>query len=53
MANQRVPNISTTSPEVGGTVDSQLSPIATPNNSAEVVLSGTQMNTAIAAARVK
>ena len=30
MASQRVPNITTTRPEVGGTVDSQSNPVTAP-----------------------
>ena len=53
MASQRVPNITATSAEVGGTVDSQSSPVTAPNVSAESGLMGSVMNATIARARMK
>ena len=51
MANQRVPNISATSAEVGGTVESQVRPVAAPNTMAENVVTGNEMKTTIDNAR--
>jgi hypothetical protein len=53
MASQRVPNISATRPDVGGTVESHISPVITPKASAEAVVIGSVMNNAIESARVK
>ena len=53
MASQRVPNMTATSPEVGGMVDSQSSPVTAPKISVATVLGGNKMNTAIAMAREK
>src|SRR5674476_588057 len=51
VAIQRVPNISATSAEVGGTVDSQSSPITAPNTMAETGVTGRLMNTITAIER--
>jgi hypothetical protein len=48
-----VPNISATRPEVGGTVDSQVRPVTTPNASAENVVTGNETNATIESARTK
>ena len=53
MVSQRVPNISATSPEVGGTVESQSSPVTAPNTSVEAVLGGSMIRPTIADARPK
>src|SRR5512134_508401 len=43
MVSQRVPNISATSPEVGGTVDSHNKPVTAPKISVEVVVAGNKI----------
>src|SRR3981081_3197270 len=53
VANQRVPNISATSAEVGGTVESQVRPVAAPNTIAENVVIGNEMKATIDSARAK
>src|SRR6266700_2532257 len=53
MASQRVPNISATSAEVGGTVESHSRPIAAPKASVAGVLGGSTTNATIASARVR
>src|SRR5262249_52453720 len=53
MASQRVPNITATRPEVGGTVESQRKPVTAPNTSAEPVLAGSVTKATIASARPK
>ena len=53
VANQRVPNIIATSADVGGTVDSQVSPVTTPKAIAENVVIGNEMKATIDSARVK
>ena len=47
IVSQRVPNISATRPEVGGTVESQIRPVDCAERCADVVDSGTMMKTAI------
>src|SRR6266436_7079440 len=49
--NQRVPNIRATSADVGGTVESQVRPVAAPNTIAENVVIGNEMNATIDIAR--
>src|SRR5438128_1658370 len=51
--NQRVPNIRATSADVGGTVESQVRPVAAPNMIAENVVIGNEMNATIDIARRK
>ena len=53
VANQRVPNIRATSAEVGGTVDSQVRPVAAPNTIAEKVVIGNEMKATIDIARAE
>src|ERR1700739_4317161 len=53
VASQRVPNISATRLEVGGTVDSQVRPVTTPNAIAENVVIGNRTRPVIDIARVK
>src|SRR5215216_1234657 len=53
MASQRVPNISATSEEVGGTVESHRSPVTAPNTTAEAKLAGSVMKAIAASARAK
>ena len=53
MASQRVPNITATRPEVGGTVDSQVRPVTTPKARVVVVLGGRVMKIAIEIARTR
>src|SRR6202045_2869151 len=53
VASQRVPNISATRLEVGGTVDSQVRPVTMPNAIAEKVVIGNEMNATIDSARTK
>jgi hypothetical protein len=43
MASQRVPNISATSPDVGGTVDSQSRPSTAPKITVVTALGGSMM----------
>src|SRR5215213_10186212 len=53
MVSQRVPNISATSPEVGGTVDSHNSPVTAPKIKVVVVVAGNTMKASIESARAK
>jgi hypothetical protein len=53
MVSQRVPNISATRPEVGGTVDSHNSPVTAPKISVETVVAGSTMKATMESARAK
>ena len=53
VANQRVPNISATSAEVGGTVESQVRPVTAPKTIAEKGVIGNEMKATIDSARRK
>jgi hypothetical protein len=48
-----VPNISATSAEVGGTLESQVSPEIAPNRMAVVGVIGKEMKATVASARMK
>ena len=48
-----MPNITATRPEVGGTVESQSSPVTAPKISVAAGVAGSMMKTTIASARAK
>ena len=53
IASQRVPNMTATSADVGGTVDSHMSPVTAPKTNVAIGLAGSVMKATIATARIK